>query len=154
MLSQGYNPQTLESRIIATAVSDIPVGWQRGMKPKYVRPKESYSELEGNTRKWKVLKDGVEIWRGENLSAWAKLNGVVGLKYNTRRFKHAIKMQIPIVYSDTKTVVLDSIDTGLCQVDFCYKYEYTPSFISTVVKRGCINQRIVSIYSAEQITTK
>jgi len=71
-----HNPETLEFRIIKTAIEDIPKNWKPGRKPAPIKPKLKKRNVDYycHVKKWKVISPEGKEYIVKNLKNWCEKN--------------------------------------------------------------------------------
>lgn len=145
-----YNPETLETKMIPTGISEIPNGWLSGRKPKKVKIYSDRTKAK-NLAEWEVYKNNELIWAGENLSDWCK-NTKINLKFKTEGLLILVKeIIVTVKYSIKGTIIENDIDTGLKGKEYSKKIGKSESFVSNSVKNGYFKNKIYDYYKANKI---
>lgn len=150
-----YNPSTLESRVFSSVDDIIPSDWMLGRKPKI---KERKTKIRGvdyncNVKKWEIYKNEKLLCVTENLKKWCETNGInyfAGSKTNDIKILSNNK-KIFIKKSQTNTIIVNGIDTGLISKDHAKHIGRHPSYISTALKRGFYVVKEYDVYKYKKI---
>jgi hypothetical protein len=144
-----YCPQTLESKMFAVKIGDVPpTSWLSGKKPKLKYNKKPLGQ------RWEVYKNGNKIWEGQNLKKWSTENSLIGLPYNIHLYKKREIASIHIISRSnvTNTILFDGHDTGLLQYQFSILHECSSSYISTIINgTGIFYKYCIAEYNAIKI---
>jgi hypothetical protein len=144
-----YCPQTLESKMFAVKIGDVPpTSWLPGKKPKLKYNKKPLGQ------RWEVYKNGNKIWEGQNLKKWSIENSLIGLPYNIHLYKKREIASTHIISRSkvTNTIIFDGHDTGLLQYQFSILHECSSSYISTIINgTGIFYKYCIAEYNAIKI---
>jgi hypothetical protein len=142
-----HDPITLSSKwFLPDGI--VPEGWAPGKMPR--KPIVKKPNL-GNTRIWVVKKNGDTVWEGNNLTKWCEENGIPGLKLCPKGIK-VVRKKTAVTYtlSTNKTVVVNSVDTGLRQSELADKLKISRSSMCARIANGEHVEYEYDIWTASQ----
>lgn len=146
-----HNPNTLESRLIATALEDIPQGWEPGRKPKLERKKKIRGiDYESNARSWLIKKNGEYLCETINMAKWCSENDLPYLHNKKRTYNKLIDSKsIQLAKSENNTVIENGFDTNLNQKEYAVSRGLSKSFVSNKIRKGFYIQKQYDVYEIQ-----
>ena len=147
----AHNPDTLESKLIATGLEDIPEGWELGRRPKLKKRKKIRGvDYESNARGWLIKKNGKYLCEIINMAKWCSENDLPYLHNNKRTYSKLINSkQIQLGKSEKGTIIEDGFDTNLTQKEYAVSRGLSQSFVSNKIKKGFYIQKRYDVYEIQ-----